>query len=434
MRSQRPLSRYGALASVALLFVAACSGTGATPSPAATGAPPAATPTMAPATPTKAPATPTMPPATPTSATSAAPSMSEASSSPAANLTPAPSDLSSLVTAAQAEGALNVIALPRDWCNYGALIDGFKTKYGLTVNEINPNGGSGDELQAIVANESNPGPQAPDVIDVGVAFGPQAMQQNLLAPYKVSTWATIPDADKDPNGFWYGDYYGVLSFEVNSDVAKATPSDWPDLLGADYKNSVALAGDPTVSNQAIQSVYAAALANGGSLDNAQPGLDFFKKLNDNGNFVPTIANTGTIASGETPVVITWSYLALADRDTLAGNPNIDVVIPASGRFGGLYAQAISAFAPHPNAAKLWEEYLYSDEGQLGWLTGYCYTSRYADLVSRAAVPSDLAAKLPDVTGAVFPSDTQLTAAKTLITDGWKSEIGVQVGPSPTPAQ
>ena len=434
MRSQRPLNRYGALASVALLFVAACSGAGSTPSPVATHAPTtAAAPTQAP--PTAAAATPTMAPATPTMAPASAPaSMAEASSSPAANLTPAPSDLSSLVSAAQTEGALNVIALPRDWCNYGALIDGFKTKYGLTVNEINPNGGSGDELQAIVANESNPGPQAPDVIDVGVAFGPQAMQQNLLAPYKVSTWDTIPDADKDANGFWYGDYYGVLSFEVNTDVAKATPNDWPDLLGPNFKNSVALAGDPTVSNQAIQSVYASALANGGSLDNAQPGLDFFKSLNDNGNFVPTIANTGTIASGETPVVITWSYLALADKDTLAGNPNIAVVIPASGRFGGLYVQAISAYAPHPNAAKLWEEYLYSDEGQLGWLDGYCYTARYADLVSRSAIPTDLAAKLPDVTGAVFPSDTQLTAAKTLITDGWKSEIGVQVGPSPTPAQ
>ena len=437
MRSER-FTKYGMLATAALLVAAACSGTGATPIPAATAKPPtavpptAAPPTAAP-TPTPAPATPTMAAATATPAASAPATMSAPSGTPAADLTPAPSDLSSLVTAAKAEGSLNVIALPRDWCNYGTLIDGFKTKYGLTVNEINPGGGSGDELQAIITNQSNPGPQAPDVIDVGVAFGPQAMQQNLIAPYKVSTWDTIAEADKDPNGYWYGDYYGVLSFEVNTDVAKATPADWPDLLGSDYKNSVALAGDPTVSNQAIQSVFAAALANGGSLDNAQPGLDYFKKLDDAGNFVPTIANTGTIASGETPVVITWSYLALADADTLAGNPNVAVVIPASGRFGGLYAQAISAYAPHPNAAKLWEEYLYSDEGQLGWLNGYCYTSRYDDLVSRNAIPSDLASKLPDVTGAVFPSDAQLTAAKALITDGWKSQIGVQVGPSPTPA-
>ena len=43
------------------------------------------------------------------------------------------------------------------------------------------------------------------------------------------------------------------------------------------------------------------LANGGSLDNAQPGLDFFKKLNDAGNFVPVIAKAGTIAQGATPI-------------------------------------------------------------------------------------------------------------------------------------
>lgn len=340
--------------------------------------------------------------------------------------------MAALETAAKAEGALNVIALPHDWCNYGALIDGFKAKYGLAVNEINPLGGSGDEIQAIIANQANAGPQAPDVIDVGVSFGPQAVSQNLLQPYKVSTWDTIDAASKDPNGYWYGDYYGVLSFEVNTDVAKTIPADWPDLLGSDFKSSVALAGDPTASNQAIQSVYAAALANGGSLDDAQKGLDFFKALNDAGNFVPTIANTGTVASGETPVVVTWSYLALAARDTLAGNPNVQVVVPSSGRFGGLYAQGISAYAPHPNAAKLWEEYLYSDPGQIGWLGGYCYTTRYPDLLSRSAIPSDLAAKLPDVTGAVFPSDSQLAAAKTLITGNWKTEVGVTVAPAPTP--
>lgn len=360
------------------------------------------------------------------SGATSAPSGAPASSAAAPSGSAAAGGMDALVAAAKTEGALNVIALPHDWCNYGALIDGFKTKYGLTVNEINPNGGSGDEIQAIIANESNKGPQAPDVIDVGVSFGPQAVSQNLLAPYKVATWDTIDPNSKDSNGYWYGDYYGVLSFEVNTDVVKNPPQDWSDLLKPEYKNSVALAGDPTVSNQAIQSVYAAALANGGSLDNAQPGLDFFKQLASSGNLVPTIAKQGTLASGETPIVITWSYLALADRDALKGNPNVQVIIPKSGRFGGLYVQAISAYAPHPNAAKLWEEYLYSDEGQIGWLTGYCYTSRYADLKTRNTIPADLAAKLPDVTGAVFPSSDQLTAAKTLITGQWKSVVGVTV--------
>ena len=157
------------------------------------------------------------------------------------------------------------------------------------------------------------------------------------------------------------------------------------------------------------------LASGGSLDNVQPGLDFFKQLNDAGNFVPVIAEPATVASGETPIRITWTYNGLADKDTLAGNPPVEVVVPTSGRFGGMYVQAISKYAPHPNAAKLWMEYLYSDEGQLIWLKGYCNPIRYDDLVARNAVPADLAAKLPDSTGAVLPTLDQITAATTAIT-------------------
>ena len=90
----------------------------------------------------------------------------------------------------------------------------------------------------------------------------------------------------------------------------------------------------------------------------------------------------------------WDYLALGDRDSLKGNPNVEVVIPKSGVFGGVYVQAISAYAPHPNAAKLWMEYLYSDEGQLLWLKGYTHPIRYNDLAARKVIPADLAAKLP----------------------------------------
>jgi putative spermidine/putrescine transport system substrate-binding protein len=321
---------------------------------------------------------------------------------------------------------LTTIALPHDWCNYGAMLSAFVKKTNIKLNELNPNGGSGDEVEAIKANKNNKGPQAPDVIDVGISFGPTAKTDGLLMNYKVATWDTIPASAKDADGAWYGDYYGVLSFEVNTAVVKTVPKDWSDLLKPDYKNSVALAGDPTASNQAIQSVYAAALASGGSLDNAQPGLDFFKKLKEAGNFVPVIATQATVASGETPIVITWSYLALADRDALKGNPTVEVVIPANGRFGGMYAQAISAFAPHPDAAKTYMDYLYSDEGQLNWLAGYCYTTRFDDLVKRNVIPADLKAKLPDVTGAVFPSSAQLDTAKTLITGNWKSVVGVDV--------
>jgi len=329
-----------------------------------------------------------------------------------------------LVAAAKKEGQLTVIALPHDWCGYGAVIDAFKAKYPeITINELNPDAGSSDEVEAIKANKDNKGPQAPDVIDVGLSYGPQAKADGLVQAYKVSTWDSIPDIAKDADGFLTGDYYGVLSFEVNKDIIKNTPTDWADLLKDDYKNAVALAGDPRASNQAIQGVYAAGLSKGGAAGAAagEAGLDFFKELNAKGNFVPVIGKAATLAQGQTPILVTWDYNALAGRDTLNGNPPVDVVVPKTGVVAGVYVQAISAFAPHPNAAKLWLEYLYSNEGQLGWLKGYCHPIRFNDLAKNGKVPKELLDKLPPAESygsAAFPSLDEQAAAKEAITKKW----------------
>ncbi|MBP6180087.1 MAG: extracellular solute-binding protein [Anaerolineales bacterium] len=354
-----------------------------------------------------------------------------ATEAPAAEEPAANDPMADLYAAAKAEGMLSTIALPHDWCNYGGVIDAFKAKYpGIEVNELNPDAGSGDEIEAIKANKDNKGPQAPDVIDVGFAFGESSKAEGLIQPYKVSTWDSIPAEAKDAEGYWYGDYYGVLSFLVNTDVQPDVPQDWADLLDPKYNGQVALSGDPRTSNQAIQTVYAAALANGGSLDDAQAGLDFFADLNSAGNLVPLIANNGLVATGETAVRITWDYNALAAVDSFEGNPTAQVVIPATGRFAGVYVQAISAYAPHPNAAKLWMEFLYSDEGQTLWMEGYCHPIREADMRERGVIPAELLAKLPDVSGAVFPSLGQLNAAKELIVANWDSAVGADVQAAP----
>jgi len=336
-----------------------------------------------------------------------------------------------LIAAAKAEGTLTTIALPHDWCGYGGVIEGFKAKYGLTVNELNPDAGSGDEIEAIKANKDNKGDQAPDVIDVGLSFGPSAKAEKLIQPYKVETWDTIPDTAKDAEGYWYGDYYGVMSFEVNKDIVKESPKDWADLLKPEYANMVALAGDPRTANQAISGVFAAGLsAAGGDVAKAgEAGLAFFKELNAKGNFVPVIGKSAPLAQGTTPIILRWDYNALADRDTLAGNPPVDVVVPASGVVAGVYVQAISAYAPHPNAAKLWMEYLYSDEGQLGWLAGYCHPIRFNALAEAGKLPADLMAKLPaaeNYAKAVFPSIEEQNTNKATITGGWDSTVGASV--------
>ncbi len=335
-----------------------------------------------------------------------------------------------LVAAAKAEGQLTVIALARDWCGYGPIIDAFKAKYGIKVNELNPDAGSGDEIEAIKANKDNKGPQAPDTIDVGLSFGPSAKAAGLLQPYKVSTWASIPDNAKDPEGYWIGDYYGVLSFQVNADMVKA-PQDWADLLKPEYKNSVALAGDPRASNQAILGVYAAGLGlTGGDAGKAgAAGLKFFADLNKAGNFVPVIGKAASLAQGTTPIIISWDYNALADRDKLKGNPKVEVVVPKTGVVAGVYVQAISAYAPHPNAAKLWLEYLYSDEGQQGLLNGYCHPIRFNDLIAKNKFSKASLDKLPPAAGYAkshFPTLEQQGVAKEVITKQWDSVVGAAV--------
>jgi len=330
-----------------------------------------------------------------------------------------------LVAAAKTEGQLTTIALPHDWANYGEIIETFKSKYGLTVNELDPNAGSADELAAIEANKDSKGPQAPDVVDVGVGHTANAMAKGLFAKYKVAGWDSIEM--KDPDGYWWAEYYGALCFEVSKPAIENSPQDWEDLLKPEYKGKVAMAGDVLKSNQSVMTVYAAGLsrAGGDKSKAAEAGLQFWKEVNDAGNFIPVIADQGTIAQGETPIVMEWDYLALANRDSLAGNPETEIIIPKTGVIAGPYAGGISAYAPHPYAARLWWEFVMSDEGQNLYLKGYAHPIRFNDMAKRGVVPEELAAKLPPAeayANAVFLSVEELQAATTYITENWRSVV------------
>ena len=342
-----------------------------------------------------------------------------------------------LLAACKTEGMVTIIATPASWANYGEIFKLFETTTGVKINSLDENAGSADELAAIEANKGNTGPQAPDIVDVGYAYGQQGIDQGMYQAYKVSSWDKIPDTvlglpAKDPTGLWIGGYYGVMVFEVNTAVVKNVPQNWADLLKPEYKGQIALTGDARSSNQAAQSVFAASLANGGSLDNVQPGLDFFKQMNDAGNFVPVIAKVGTIAQGATPIVMAWDYNAFGDKDSLAGNPPLEIVYP-SPTIASMYVQAISAYAPHPNCAKVWMEILHSDEGQLAWMKGYAHGVQQADMEARGVIPADLKAKLPSSTAfasAVSPTPAQLSAARDAIKTGWDTTVGVDIPKAP----
>lgn len=333
-----------------------------------------------------------------------------------------------LIELARAEGNLSTIALPDDWANYREMKQKFLEKYPFIKHEdLSPDASSAQEIEAIKANAGSKGPQAPDVIDVGFTWGDTAKKEGLLQPYKVEKWDEIPATLKDPEGFWYADYYGVMAFEVNTQVVKNIPQDWSDLLKPEYKGQVALAGDPTGSGQAINAVWAAALGNGGSLDNPMPGLEFFKQLNEAGNLLPVVAKPATIAKGETPIALRWDYNALANRDQNAGNIDIAVVVPKSGSLAGVYVQAISAYSPRPHAARLWMEFLYSDEGQLIWLKGYATPARFEAMRKAGLIPQDLLDRLPKTDAPVgFPTGSQINAAFDMIKSQWPTVVGATV--------
>jgi putative spermidine/putrescine transport system substrate-binding protein len=329
-----------------------------------------------------------------------------------------------LIAAAKREGHLNVITLPRDWANYGELMDTFAARYGIKIDDANPDGTSAEELQAIRSLRHQS--RAPDAVDVGPSFAITGAQQKLFQPYKVATWSTIPDALKDPSGLWYGDYFGVTSFAVNKGVVKNVPRTWGDLLKPEYKGMVAIGGSPLKAGEAFGSVYAAALANGGSFDDIKPGIEFFGKLNDLGNFNPVKCDTGTVITGQTPIAIKWDYLNLAIRDGAKGKADIEVLLPEGAPpYGNFYCQAISAFAPNPNAAKLWMEYLYSDEGQIGFLKGYAHPIRFNALAADGKIPADLMAKLPSPAAykeVKFATQAQTDAAKAVLADMWPKVV------------
>jgi len=336
--------------------------------------------------------------------------------------------MAALYEAAKAEGMLTTIALPLDWCNYGGMYEGFKAKYpGIEINPLDPGAGSAEELEAIRANKDNPGPQAPDVVDIGLSRTQGAVDEGIIQAYKVATWDDIPDGAKDPDGYWYGDYYGVLAFEINASEVDNPPSEYADLLKPEYNGQVALSGDPLTSNAAALSVWAAGLSTGATgPEAATAGLDFFKQLNEAGNFVPIDGDSRTVGIGETPILIDWSYNSIANDVALDGNPDIVTNVPKAGIIAGIYAQAISAYAPHPNAAKLWMEYLYSDEGQQNYMKGFCYPIRLDAMNAAGSVPAELFEQLPSIEGAYFPTIADLQAATKIVVEGWPTVVGVEV--------
>ncbi|WP_430784439.1 ABC transporter substrate-binding protein [Actinoplanes sp. G11-F43] len=324
--------------------------------------------------------------------------------------------LEALITAAKAEGQLNVIALPPDWANYGEIIKTFGDKYGIKVNSAQPDGSSQDEINA--ADQLKGQDTAPDVFDLGASVASANVAK--FAPYKTEKFEEIPANLKDPNGAWVNDYGGYMSIGYDSAKVPA-PASVADLLKADYKGKVALNGDPTQAGAAFGGVQLASLANGGTVDDITKGVDFFGDLKKAGNFLPVDPTPATVESGQTPVVFDWDYLNAAQSAKL---PSWKVFVPSGAVLGSYYVQAINKDAPHPAAARLWQEFLYSDEGQNLWLKGGARPVRAEAMEKAGTIDATAFAALPEIEGEpVIPTEEQNAKAKEYLTANWAKAIG-----------
>jgi putative spermidine/putrescine transport system substrate-binding protein len=331
-------------------------------------------------------------------------------------------DMANLIKAAEKEGQLNVITLPTNWANYGTIMTDFTKLYHIHISDAIPEGSSGQEITAVQTEKGQS--RAPDVVDVGTPFAVEGATDGLWAPYEVQTWSNIPANAKDANGDWYADYGGYVAIGYDPSKVKVAPTSFASLTNPAYKNMIGLNNSPTTAGAAFAAVYAAALANGGSFSNIEPGIKYFAHLKAIGNFVPTaIGGPTTVQNGTTPILIWWDYLLASEVSPVV--KGFKIVIPSDSSYASYYDQAISKTAPDPAAARLWEEYLYSTQGQNLWLQGFARPIELSTLVSSGTVDKTAYDALPPApSGSLsFPTQQQQAAAENVVTQNWAKEVG-----------
>jgi len=398
-------SRVLTTLAAAVVIVAACSGSSATTAP-----------TTAPST--AASMAPSMAPSQ--SASMAPESMAPSASAAAVDWKTATSagtgGVDAVCAAGKAEGKLNIIATPDDWANYGQIIKDFSAKYGISIQSDQPDADSQTEIDT--AKQLAGTGRQPDVFDLGTVVA--LAHLDMYAPYQVAAWKDIPDVNKEATGLWVNNYSGFETIGYDSslgDIQKVA-----DLADPKYKGKVALNGDPLKASAGFNGVVLAAVANGGSADNIQPGIDFMKKLATMGNLLPVDPNPATIASGQTPIVIDWTYNNGAQIDPLSKKGvTWKVVVPSDGPpVAAFYNSTINKDAAHPAAARCWMEYVFSDAGQNAWLKGFAIPVRIAAMQTAGTTDKAAFAALnPPTTAPVMLTPAQIDAAKVLLTAQWK---------------
>jgi putative spermidine/putrescine transport system substrate-binding protein len=269
---------------------------------------------------------------------------------------------------------------PTEWADWEQQLKNIKKVLGIEVPPDMKN--AGQALAAIIAEKASP---VADFFNVGANFGPLMKKAGVLQPYKPKLWDELPDGLKDPEGYWFASHNGTIGFFVNKNALRGVPipKSWADLTTAKYRNMVGFL-DPTSAAVGQLCVMAANLALGGSYDNFDPGIKYFKALKDNGAIAPKQTSYARVISGELPILLDYDFNAY--RGKYIDKAPAEYVIPQEGTLSMPEVMGLVKDCPHPKEAKEVLDYILSDEGQLRWAKSFVPPIRNIKL------PDDIAAR------------------------------------------
>lgn len=284
----------------------------------------------------------------------------EAAPAPAADNTTAAAETTapeqSLIDAAKAEGELVVYGSCEE--EYlAAACEHFEELYGIKVQYQRLSTG---EVQAKI-EEENGNPSA-DVWFGGTTDPYNVVAaEGLLEAYEAENASHLLGSQyRDPDGYWYGIYKGILGFMVNKDelarMNLEAPADWRDLLKPEYKGLIWLSNYNTAGTAKL--VINTMIQKYGHDDGIQYLVDLDKNIQ-----VYTKSGSGpskNVGTGECVIGIGFLHDGIT-QIVDNGYENVQLIIPSSGTSFEIGATAIFKGAKHPNAAKLWVEYALSPE-------------------------------------------------------------------------
>src|SRR5574344_153043 len=185
-------------------------------------------------------------------------------------------DFITLIGQAKKEGQVVSVGMHDGWPTGQKMWDDLDLYYGLKDEDTDM--GSAKILKCF-RGDSDALVSAPDIGDIGLEYAREAKNEGLLAGYKTSYWDEIPSWAKDNSGQYIVSFTGTLAFLCDSSLGENGPKNFADLVNGSYKVGIA---SVTSGSTGQFSVYAAALANGGGVDNIEPGIAFFKNLSSQG--------------------------------------------------------------------------------------------------------------------------------------------------------